>query len=317
MAHQDGCFLDWLIGVVAHRFGIPKALTTHSLFPLYSAFLSNLGLEVVLSGVDPRGDLKAFSSFCFPVQILHGAVLDLVHQNVNLVFLPHVIRMPHRDTCRDCYLCPVTQASPYFLAKAFPDVRFLSPLLDFTDGYEGSPALVAMAVAELGIDRQQAEAAWTAAVLAQSDAERAMQDLGQRALEQVVADGQPAILLAGPFNCLPFRISEAILKPQSIQRGMPILTYESDGYAVSPSFLRQVDVHIQQVLDHAAGHRVTHRGTLGSVTDRLRGAVDQFVEFANAKMFGPDIPDGPIDGAPPGATVDQELYQIAAPGWDQ
>jgi hypothetical protein len=35
----------------------------------------------------------------------------------------------------------------------------------------------------------------------------------------------------------------------------PILTYESDGYAVSPSFLRQVDVHIQQVLEHAAKAR--------------------------------------------------------------
>lgn len=56
----------------------------------------------------------------------------------------------------------------------------------------------------------------------------------------------------GPFNCLPFRIAEAILKPLSIQRGMPILTYESDGYAVSPSFLRQVEVHAQQVLDHHA-----------------------------------------------------------------
>ena len=27
---------------------------------------------------------------------------------------------------------------------------------------------------------------------------------------------------------------------------------ESDGYAVAPSFLRQVDVHVQQVLEHAA-----------------------------------------------------------------
>jgi hypothetical protein len=36
---------------------------------------------------------------------------------------------------------------------------------------------------------------------------------------------------------------------------MPILTYESDGYGVPPVFLRQVEVHIQQVLDafHASG----------------------------------------------------------------
>ena len=65
-------------------------------------------------------------------------------------------------------------------------------------------------------------------------------------------EGYDGLILIGPFNCLPFRISEAILKPLSNQQGMPILTYESDGYAVSPSVLRQVEVHIQQVLDHAA-----------------------------------------------------------------
>jgi len=67
-------------------------------------------------------------------------------------------------------------------------------------------------------------------------------------------EGYDGIIVIGPFNCLPYRISEAILKPLSLQRGTPILTYESDGYAVSPSFLRQVDVHIQQVLEHAALH---------------------------------------------------------------
>ena len=64
--------------------------------------------------------------------------------------------------------------------------------------------------------------------------------------------GFDGIILIGPFNCLPFRISEAILKPLSLQREMPLLADESDGYAVAPSFLRQVDVHIQQVLAHAA-----------------------------------------------------------------
>jgi len=67
------------------------------------------------------------------------------------------------------------------------------------------------------------------------------------------SEGYDGIVVIGPFNCLPFRISEAILKPVSIQRGMPILTYESDGYAVPPSFLRQVEVHAQQVIDHRSG----------------------------------------------------------------
>jgi predicted nucleotide-binding protein (sugar kinase/HSP70/actin superfamily) len=65
-------------------------------------------------------------------------------------------------------------------------------------------------------------------------------------------EGFDGIIVIGPFNCLPYRISEAILKPLSIQHGMPILTYESDGYAVSPAVVRQIEVHIQQVLDHCA-----------------------------------------------------------------
>jgi len=61
-------------------------------------------------------------------------------------------------------------------------------------------------------------------------------------------EGYQGIIASGPFNCLPFRISEAILKPYSLRQGLPILTYESDRFSVSPAFLRQVELHIQQVL---------------------------------------------------------------------
>jgi hypothetical protein len=46
--------------------------------------------------------------------------------------------------------------------------------------------------------------------------------VGDGVRAQVV--GCDGIIIIGPFNCLPFRIAEAILKPLSIQRGMPILT---------------------------------------------------------------------------------------------
>jgi predicted nucleotide-binding protein (sugar kinase/HSP70/actin superfamily) len=147
--------------------------------------------------VDPGGELKSNAGFCFPAQIAHGAVLDLVQRGVELIFLPHLIRMPQCNESYDSYLCPITQASPYFLAKAFPATRLLSPLLDFTNGYAASRAMMEMAVRELGQAPGLAEKAWTAAVDAQAGAERAMKDLGQRALDQALAAGAPAILLAG------------------------------------------------------------------------------------------------------------------------
>ena len=193
------------------RVGIPRALTTHSLYPLYATFFGGLGMDVVLSGVDPQGDLKSHSGFCFPVQIAHGAVLDLVKRGVGLVFLPHVLRMPQPNACRDSYLCPITQAGPYFIAKAFPDIRFLSPLLDFTNGYEGSAALVELVVRELGVRREVADSAWAAAVRAQVETERALHELGQRALEQAVAAGKPAVVLAGhSYNAFSAEASQSV-----------------------------------------------------------------------------------------------------------
>ncbi len=198
------------------RIGIPRALLTHSLYPLFSTFFSSLGLEVVLSGLDLHGELKSYSGFCYPAQTAHGAVLDLARQSVDLVFLPHVKRMPLPGLCDDSYLCPITQASPFFLAAAFSDVRFLSPVLDFTCGYECGPEMEEMIARELGIGREQIRQAWKAARSAQIRTDCAMQELGQQFLERALAEGKPAIVLAGrSYNAYAPEASQSVGKKLS------------------------------------------------------------------------------------------------------
>jgi predicted CoA-substrate-specific enzyme activase len=198
------------------RIGIPKALTTHSLYPLYSTFFSGLGMDVVLSDIDPRGEFKSNAGFCFPAQIAHGAVLDLVQHGVELIFLPHVMRMPRREAWNESYLCPITQASPYFLAKAYPQIHLLAPLLDFSDGYAASSALVEVAVNELGHAREFAERQCTKAVRAQTEAESDVQKLGQAALAQAIAGNNPAIVLAGhSYNAFTPEGSQSVGKKLS------------------------------------------------------------------------------------------------------
>ncbi len=193
------------------RIGIPRALLTHSLFPLYSIFLYSLGMDVVLSDVDPRGELKSYSGFCFPAQTAHGAILDLIKQKVDLVFLPHVKRMPKSGPCRDSYLCPITQASPFFLAAAFPEVRFLSPVLDLTQGYECGPELEELFAQEFGMRRERVQHAWEAAKSAQLLAEEAMRELGQKALALALSEGKPTIVLAGrSYNAYAAEASQSI-----------------------------------------------------------------------------------------------------------
>ena len=173
-------------------------------------------MEVVLSGMDPGGDLKAYSGFCFPMQIAHRAVLDLVRHGTQLAFMPRLVRMPQVNPCRDSDLCPISQAAPDVLAKAFPEIRFLSPLLDFANGYETSSAMVETAVRELGTRREVAEQAWRSAVRAQTAVDRALRDLGDRALAEAVALGKPAILLAGhSYNAFSAEASQSVGKKLS------------------------------------------------------------------------------------------------------
>ena len=208
------------------RIGIPRALTTHSLFPLYSTFFSALGMEIVLSAVDPRGDLRSHSGFCLPAQIAHGAVLDLAQKDVHLVFLPQVARMPQNGSGKDSYLCPITQAGPYFLAKAFPDTRFLSPVLDFTNLLAASAAMTEMAVRELGVSRELANEAWAAAVGEQTRAECALVEIGKQALALALEADKPAILLAGhSYNAYTPEASQSVGKKLS---SMGVLTIPAD-----------------------------------------------------------------------------------------
>jgi predicted CoA-substrate-specific enzyme activase len=205
------------------RIGIPRALTAHSLYPLYATFFRQLGMDVVLSDIDPAGWLKANAAFCFPVQIAHGAVLDLVKRGVETVFLPHVNRMPKLEAGGDSFLCPVTQASPYFLSKAFADVTFLSPLLNFAQSYEACDELVKLASVQLGFPRPAAEAAYREAVRVQVEIEQWMHRLCEQALTDALADGKPAVILVGrSYNAFPAEASQSVAKKLS-SMGVPVI----------------------------------------------------------------------------------------------
>ena len=262
--------------------GIPRALTTHSLFPLYSTFFSVLRMKVVLSGVDPRGDLRSNSGFCLPAQIAHGAVLDLAKRGVNLVFLPHVLRMPHRNPCQDSYLCPIAQASPYFVAKAFPDAHFLSPVLDFSDGYAASTTLTEMAVSELGVDRELANEAWAAAARSQTEAECALAELGRKALAQTLAEGKPTILLAGhSYNAFTSEASQSVGKKLS-SMGVSVIPADclaSDG--AGPTVW-----HFANQILNAASLAKKHRNLFFLSVSNFSCTIDAFTHSVLASQMG-------------------------------
>jgi len=264
------------------RIGIPRALTTHSLFPLYSSFFSALGVEVVLSAVDLRGDLKSNSGFCLPAQIAHSAVFDLAQKNVRVVFLPQLARMPQNGSPKDSYLCPITQAGPYSLAKAFPDIQFLAPILDFSMGYANNAAMTEMAVREFGISRESANEAWAMAVRHQTDAERALMEMGRQALDQALADGRPTILLAGhSYSAYTPEASQSVGKKLS---SMGVLVIPAD--CLEPVGAGPTAWHFANQILNAASLAKQHPNLFLLSVSNFSCTIDAFTQSVLASQLG-------------------------------
>jgi predicted CoA-substrate-specific enzyme activase len=206
--------------------GIPRALLTHTLYPLFSTFFDELGYEVILSDIDEERELQTNAPFCFPIQILHGAVLDLIKKEVDMIFVPHMHGLPTEGKWMDATFCPVTQGSPYFIKQAFKEAKFLSPLLSFARGYGSNKSLVKMAVKELNQPKTLAEQAFKKAISKQKAVENQFLDWGKEHLEKLKENGEIGIILLGrSYNAFPPETSQLIPKKLS-SMGVTVIPFD-------------------------------------------------------------------------------------------
>ncbi len=184
--------------------GVPLAFSIHSLWPFYSRFFHTLGVEVALSTkIAPEGIAKQESNYCFPAEIAHGAIQDVMDRGADLVFLPHFRDMPTLEDVRAC-TCPLTQGLPFYARHAFGlgDDRVLRPLVALGTGVEES-RLSFMGVAErLGFSREEGGSAYDVAVGHFKEFLDAYRELGRKVLREVAANPERLYiaLLGRPYN---------------------------------------------------------------------------------------------------------------------
>ncbi len=205
--------------------GLNRSFFTNACYPLYRRFFEDLGLRVVLpeairqEGVDRRG-----AAFCWPAEIAHGYLQDLLDREIDWLFLPHFKGGDPRNgggTGRGpskSITCPISQGEPYWLGTAFKDHpawralkrggRILSPVIDFSKGHAAVQEAFAAMARTLGRTAGEGRRAFAAALEEQAAAARRMREAGRRALEELQADpGAFAVALFGrPYNAF---VSEA------------------------------------------------------------------------------------------------------------
>ena len=185
--------------------GIPRAFSAHTLYPLYSWFFHELGIKTFLSTeVAHAGVARAEAQYCFPAEIAHGAIQDCLDKGADYVLLPHFRDMPSYEEKVHANFCPITQALPYYMEKAFPDIdrkKWLPLVVSFKYGEEKALELFREMTKLLGIGEAETKRAFDAALAKQKAYFEAASKMGVEALEEARKADRPVIALLGrPYN---------------------------------------------------------------------------------------------------------------------
>jgi len=185
--------------------GIPRAISVHTLYPLYSWFFYELGIKTYLSTeVAKEGVARSEAQYCFPAEIAHGAIQDCLDKSTDYVLLPHFRDMPSYEKDVHANFCPITQALPYYIEKAFPDIdkkRWLPLVVSFKFGEGKALELFCEMTKLLGIDEVKTKEAFDVAWTKQQEYFTAVEKMGLQALEDARKADRPVIAVLGrPYN---------------------------------------------------------------------------------------------------------------------
>ncbi len=155
------------------KIGISRSYLTNTFYPLYHTFFTELGMEVVLSdGVSQEGINKKRSSFCYPGEIAHGCYANLLSKNLDYIFIPKIMGLRATNSISELKqhqsTCVLLQSESYYIKAAFKDIpdqpEIISPLLDFSKGYNACKSDFANMAEHFGIKKRKALIAYGHAV---------------------------------------------------------------------------------------------------------------------------------------------------------
>ncbi len=240
------------------RVGLPLALTTHELYPFYAMLLSELGFEVVLSRPG-KGSRSTHAPFCYPAELLHAAVDDLLARGVDWVFLPQVREFAIPVGHAHAYTCSFTADSASVIKAFFagqaeriltPEIGLASHLLETT-----TAEIVRMA-GRLGVPESTARAAVAKALAHQQAFEHTYHEEGQKALAEL--EGPKVILVGRPY--LAYTSGVNLSLPRKIaSRGFHVVP--ADLLPLDPPVTERDVWHFTQVNLSAVRYAQEHEDT--------------------------------------------------------
>jgi predicted nucleotide-binding protein (sugar kinase/HSP70/actin superfamily) len=143
---------------------------------------------------------------CFPCEVMHGHVFDLLDKNVDYIFLPSIVNSKAgKDNPTKNYNCPWVQTFPYMARAGFrgseAEKKLLIPALHFK--YFGrvlNKEISSFMNEKFGISKSKTIGAVKKADRAQTAFERKVENRGREILENLPEGRVAAVIIGRPYN---------------------------------------------------------------------------------------------------------------------
>ena len=233
------------------RIGIPMAMYTWDLLPLWRRFFQDCGFAVVVSSETNRrtvrlGNDSVVAEPCFPIIAAHGHAAELTQQGVDYLWLPNLITTEDRLPGMDSYVCPWGQTLPFVVrqAPAFRSWRgrILCPTIWMQYGPDFVEKTLVRVAADLGVPARVAKRAFQAAYAAQQQFRSAYLEAGAGALAALERAGESGMVLVGrPYNIHDAGMSLSIARKLRDHYGVNVIPIDA---------LHLSDVDISDICDN-------------------------------------------------------------------
>ncbi len=192
--------------------GIPRALMLfYQQFPFWRTFFEDLGFRVIIS---PESDTRLIkkslgmivAETCFPVELMHGHILDLLEKEADYVFTPFIINAKSDEAKpTNNSNCPWVQTFPFMVKAAINDdalvEKMLIPTLNFK--YFGkvlNKELSDFMHSKFGITKRKVVKAIDKADRAQVTFENKIVLRGQEVMNNLPDDKEALVIIGRVYN---------------------------------------------------------------------------------------------------------------------
>ncbi|WP_041076168.1 acyl-CoA dehydratase activase [Thermotoga caldifontis] len=223
------------------KVGVSKSFAMNVFFPFFSTLFIKLGFEVVLPDEpDESGKDRMGSEFCFPVELSHGFVLNLLKKNVDYVFIPRIRGARPAGSEKNGVYCPFVQSEADWLRADISElekVQLLSCSIDFNDPEELVFENIFRMFKPLGFDRERVRAAFEEAKKAQRTFEEGVKRLGEEFLKKVEEAGMGIVIFGRAYNAFQSHANLGV--PRKIASyGYPVASFDVLPFEPLPGYER-------------------------------------------------------------------------------